>query len=348
MLIWQRYLLSQLFKNFLFLFACLFTIYVVVDLSVHGIRFLSQSSFLEVTLFYLRSLSALLEFFFTLTFLLSTMRVLFDLNAHREVVALQMAGLSKKKLLLPFFLFAALLSAVSYLNSQFFAPEAQDTVEAFRDSHKLKKKKGETNHVYSISLEDDSELVYQKFDKEKRELYDVFWIRTPNDIWHMKFLEIDPLRGRYVHHLTRNQAKQMEKTESWIARDFSEIRWNEEAILHRFVPFANRPLSTLLVQACFDTAERSSVFSHLFYKILTPLMPLLVLFVIGPVSLRFSRTTPIFLITACSIFGFIALKVILDGMLILAENQVVPSVLAIFGPLIVFLSFSLPVYVRMR
>ncbi len=348
MSLWQRYLLSQLVKAFFFLFFCLFTIYVIVDLSVHGIRFLSQSTFIDVALFYLHTLSALLELFLTLTFLLSTMRVLFDLNTHREIVALQMAGLSKKRLLMPFFFFASLLSATCYLNSQFFAPESQDITEAFRDSHKPKKKKVKNTHVYSISLEDDSELVYQKFNNEKKELNDVYWIRNPNDIWHMKFLQIDPLKGRFVNHLTRNKEKQIERSESFVTRDFSEIPWDDDAILHRFVPFANRPVSTLLLQACFDTTERSSVFSHLFYKILTPLMPLLVLFAIGPISIRFSRNHPLFLITACSLFGFVALKVILDGMLILAENQVLPSLIAIFGPVGLLLAFSLPSYARMR
>jgi hypothetical protein len=42
------------------------------------------------------------------------------------------------------------------------------------------------------------------------------------------------------------------------------------------------------------------------------------------------------------------LKVILDGMLILGENQVLPSYVAIFGPILFVLSVSLPNFARMR
>lgn len=350
MKIWRRHILGQLIQTFAFLFTCLFAIYVIVDLSVHGVRFLSsgQTTFAELFVYYLRTLSGLLELFLTLTFLLASMRVLFDLNNHRELVALQMAGLSKKRLLSPFFYFAAFLSTVCFINSQWFAPDAIDTAHDFMSAHKTKKKKVKAGRVCSIPLEDDSELVYQSFDREKKELFDVFWVRTPNDIWHMKYLTVEPLRGRFVNHLTRNGKRQIEKSESYLNRDFPEIPWNEEAILHKFVPYDNRPIATLFSQAIIDSADRHSVLTHLYYKLLAPLMPFLVLFCIGPISLRFSRNHPLFLIAAASLFGFIALKVILDGMLILGETHVLPSLLAIFGPAALVLAFSLPSYVRMR
>lgn len=350
MKIWQRHLLGQLIKTFVFLLCCLFTIYVIVDLAIHGVRFISseKTTCREVCFYYLQTFSALLELFLTLTFLLASMRVLFDLNEHRELVALQMAGLSRKRLLAPFFLFAAFISAICYINSQWFAPDAQDVADAFMIAHKPLPKKTKRIHVYSISLEDDSELVYQSFDREKQELFDVFWIRTPSDIWHMKYLEIAPLQGRFVNHLTRNHNKQLEKSESFILKNFPELPWDEGAILQKFVPFENRPISALLAASASDSAERPSVLSHLYYKLLVPLMPFLVLFAIGPISIHFSRNRPLFLIAAKALFGFIALKVILDGMLILGENQVLPAVIAICAPIVLVLAFSLPSFVRMK
>ncbi|HSX10239.1 MAG TPA: LptF/LptG family permease [Chlamydiales bacterium] len=351
MKIWFRHILWQLTKTFLFLLVCLFAIYVVVDLSVHGVRFLSSghTTFAEVSLYYFRTLAVLLDLFLTLTFLLATMRVLFDLNGHREIVALQMAGLSKKKLLVPFFVFAAFLSSLCYINSQWFSPDAQDVADAFMIAHRPQKKsKADKIHVYSISLEDDSELVYQSFDKAKKELFDVYWIRNPNDIWHMKNLRVDPLQGQFVNHLTRNSKKQLEKSESFTLRDFPELPWNEEATLQKFVPFENRPIATLCSQAIIDSAERRSILTHLSYKLLVPLMPFLVLFAIGPISTQFSRNRPVFLIAAFSLFGFISLKVILDGMLILGENQVLPAIVAIWGPIALVLAFSLPSFIKMR
>lgn len=348
MKIWQKHLFGKLIKTFFFFLICLLGIYVVVDLSAHGVRFLAKSSFAEITFFYLNTFSTLLDLFLTLTFLLATMRVLFDLNAHREIVALQMAGISKFKLLSPFFVFASCLSLICYLNTQWFIPEAQEFTGTFKTAHKSKRNKVKETRIFTVSLKDESELIYHRFDKTNRELFDVFWVRTPNDIWHMKTLKIDTLQGQFVNHLTRNLSRQLEKTESYPARDFSDLAWDEDAVLHRFIPYENRSITTLFTQALTSPAETRIVFSHLYYKLLVPLLPFLVLFGVAPVSLRYSRSRPFFLITAYSIFGFIALRVILDGMLILGENQVLPSYVAILGPILLVLSFSLPSFAKMR
>ncbi len=343
---WQTYLLRRLLKTFFFFFGAIFFIYVIVDLSIHGVRFFSQEGAHSVFRYYLNTFATLFELFLSLSFLLAILRVLIDCNQRRELLALQMAGLSKKRFLLPFFLVAGGLSGLCYLNSQWVAPYAQETVDIFRSAHKTKKKK--TPRLYSLSLEDDSELVYQHFDAEKRELFDVFWVRTPNDIWHMKYLEIESLHGRYVHHLIRNPEKQLEKQASFSTRSFPELPWNEEAILHRFVPFENRSLSTLFTQVAVLSSDRASVLSHLLYKMAMPLLPLLLLLTLAPTTLRFSRDQPTFLLVTCSLFGFIALKVVLDGMLILGENQVLSPLIALLAPIGLLIVFSFPSFRRMQ
>lgn len=348
MKIWQRHILSKLVKTFFFFLICLLAVYVVIDLSAHGVRFLSKSSFVDIIHFYLNIFASLLDLFLTLTFLLATMRVLIDLTSHREIVALQMAGISKRKLLAPFFIFAACLSFICYMNTQWFAPDAQELTSEFKSAHKTKKIKVQQAKIFTVSLEDESELIYQRFDKTTRELFDVFWVKAPDDIWHMKSLKIDSLEGRYVNHLTRNNAKQFERAESFPTRVFSELPWDDEVVLHRFVPYESRSISTLFLQAISFPSEGRIIFSHLYYKLLVPLMPFLVLFAVAPYTMRYARSRPVFLITAYSIFGFIALKVTLDGMLILGENQVLPSYVAIWGPILFALAFSLPTFARMR
>lgn len=347
MKLWFRYLFGSLLKTFLFIFLCILIGYVIVDLSVNGVRFFSKgiASFTQTALYYLHQFAMHLELFFPLSFLLASMKVLFDLNSHNELVALHMAGLSKKKLLTPFFLFAGILTLVSYINTQWFAPDAQDAAYAFRDAHPKGKKKMQREHVYTISLDDDSELIYQSFDPIKKELFDVFWVRSPDDIWHVKYLKIDPKPplGRYVDHLTRNAEKQFQKTESFDTKSFPKLPWDKDAILQRFVPFENRSLSNLLQQACADCSDRQSVFSHLHYKIALPLLPFLILLAIGPQTMRFARSRPTLLIATCNIFGFISLMTILDGMLILGENQVLPAYIVIWGPMMItFLSIIRP------
>lgn len=351
MKIWHRYLFGHLIKTFLFILFCVFAIYVIVDLSVHGVRFLSRAAttFADLALYYLRSFARHLELFLPLTLLLASLKVLVDLNAHHELVALQMAGLSRKTLLRPFFAFAALLTFACYANSQWLAPDAQEAADAFRIQHSRKKKKVKREHVYNIALDDDSELVYQSFDEEKKELFDVFWIKSEGDIWHMKYLGIGRKhpQGRYVDHFQRNGKGQFEKTESFSEKSFPRLPWDDDATLERFIPFENRSLSTLLSQASALTADRPSIFCYLHYKIAVPLLPFFILIAISPIAMRFTRTRSTFLIVAVSLFTFVGLMIVLDGMLILGENQVIPGYLAIWGPIALLFAFSFPRFAKM-
>lgn len=337
MKIWYRYLFRQLLKTFLFFLICFFAMYVIIDLSVHGVRFLSigKATFSEISLFYLHNFAMHLHLFMPIAFLLSILKVLLDLNSHNELVALQMAGLSKKILLRPFFLLATFLSLILYINNQWLAPDALDASDAFRSQHSKKRKKVKREHLYNLALDDDTELIYQSFDEKKKELFDVFWVKSANDIWHMKYLKIDAkhAKGRFVDRLQRNDQGQFEKTESFLEYSFRKLPWNEHTELERFVPFENRSLLTLLKQALTLSADRPRIFCHLHYKMALPLIPYFILIALSPVAMHFSRTRSSFLIVAISLLAFIGLMTILDGMLILGENRVIPGYLAIWGPI---------------
>lgn len=354
MKIWERYLLRQLVQTFLFFLLCIFTVFVVVDMSVNGVRFFSHAGtgWLDISLYYARNFAMHLDLFLPLSMLLSTFKVLFSSNLHCELVAFQVGGLSKKKLLRPFFLFASFLALISYSNSQWLAPDAQDAADAFRNAHHKNKKKLKRDHVYNVALSDDSELIYQSFNDEKKELFDVFWVKSGKDLWHMKYLNVDPgdphyLEGRYVDHFERSLKGQLEKMESFITLDFPSIPWDGKTPLERFVPFENRSLSTLVIQAMAATADRQTVLAHLHYKIALPLISLFVILCISPIAMYFSRTRPAFLLVALALFSFIGMMTILDGMLILAENQVIPGYLAIWTPLVVFGSFFIRPFAKL-
>lgn len=353
MKIWVRYLLRLLLKTFLFLLVCLFIIYAIIDLTIHGVRFFSHGSiqWTEVTAYYLHNFATHLDFFFPLTLLFTILKVLLDLNSHNELVALQIAGLSQKKLLIPFFIFAAFLGCISYANHEWIAPSAQEAADTFQLAHTKKKKKASKTHVYSASLQNQSELVYQEFLEKTDELFDVYWIKSNKDIWHIKFLKIDPSGenipiGRFADHLQRTKGHKLEKTESHLTYSFPEIVLDNNVTLQTFIPFENRSLSTLCRQALKPTVERRSIICHLHYKLATPLIPFLILLTLSPIVMRFSRLKSTVLITAISLFSFIGFMTILEGMLILGENQVIPGYIAIWGPIALVLLFATPRFYR--
>ncbi|MDE3045143.1 MAG: LptF/LptG family permease [Verrucomicrobiota bacterium] len=343
MKLWQRHLFYRLTLTFSFLLCSLFAIYLLLDLSINGVRFLGKGHAepLSLLFYYLRSFSVHLELFLPLSFLLTVLKVLLDLNEHLELVALQMAGLSRKKLLVPFFFFASFLSLTCYANSEWIAPTAINAAKTFRATYSTHNKKPRRENLHALVLQDGSELVYQTF--SDHELFDVFWIRSRHDIWMMKTLTLTtPPTGYFVDHLVRTH--QLEKTESYPIRSFPELTCPSPK---PFIPFESRPLSTLLQEALYASSDKASVQTHLHYKLALPLLSFLILLALAPFTLRFSRTRPLFLLAALSLFAFFAILTLLDSCLILGENQVFSPALAIWSPLSLLFALSVPRFSRL-
>lgn len=335
MKIWQRYIFKQLIQSFSFILTSILMIYIIIDFSIRGIKILSfnSTSPLSIILNYLNYFSVYFDLFISISFLLSSLKVLIDCNKNQELTALQMAGLSKKRLLSPFFFLAMILFSASLINNQWLSPDAGDQAHSFRNTHSDHKvKKGK---VFSLLLKDESELVYHNFCAETQELSDVYWLRSTQDIWHMKTLRIDsnPPLAFFTDHLVRNESGLFEKRESFAERFFSELPWDLEATPQKFIPFENRPLVTLFKQAASPSSEKQNILAHLNYKLAWTFIPFFLLLAIAPKAFFFSRKNSSFLFIAYSLFGLITLTTLLNGMLILAENQVLPPALAIWSPL---------------
>lgn len=335
MKLWFRYLFHRLIQSFFFLLLSILILYVIIDFSIRGVKIVSHdtTTSLSILFHYLYQFTIYFDLFVSIAFLLASLRVLIDCNTHQELTALQMAGLSKPKLLLPFFLLALFLVFASIANNQWFSPDAGNETTAFKET--ISPKKTKKQKVFSLALKDGSELIYQNFLSQRKELSDVYWIRSTQDVWHMKRLKIDskPPTAYFTDHLIRSEKGQFEKIESFPLLPLPELLWEKGAALQKFVPLENRSLTTLFHQAHSSSSEKHSIFSHLYYKLALSLSPLLILLHIAPHAFRFSRNKSSFLFVTCSLFSFLGFTTLLNGMLILSENQVIPALLAIWGPI---------------
>lgn len=334
MKIWHRYLFRKLALTFAVILLCLFFIYTMIDLSIHGVRFLTRgkdTNAFELLLYYIQQFAMHLDLFLPLAFLLSFYKVLLTLNSHLELVALQMAGLSRKKLLLPFFFFALLLSFLGYANHEYLAGEASAEAAAFKTAHSKSKKVHRPKRVQTLVLEDESELVFQQFDPQKKEFFDLFWIRSDKDIWHMKTLSFAdyPPTGYFTDHLIREHHL-FEKKKSFEEKIFPELLLDPTAAPTLFVPFERRSISALLLEASTPSKDHASLQTHLHRKLALPLLPLLALFTAAPFALSFSRHKRTFLIISLSLFAFLTYITLTDSLLILGENNVLHPAVAMW------------------
>lgn len=330
MKLWFRFLFKSLILTFLFLLLALFALYALVDLSLNGAKF--DASWISTFTYYLCHFSDHFDLFASLALLLASFRVLFEVNSRNELVSLLMAGLSQRRLLSPFLTLALLITLLSYANAEFLLPHARDHLLSYRATHASKQT--QPTPLFAQPLPDQSTLVYRRYDAPSRRLLDLYWIRSPEDIWALQELDLSttPPRGAWVDHFTRTPL--LTKTESYDELFFFDLPTELLREPDRFRPLDSRSISTLLREMP-TLANRT----HLHNKLTRPLLSPTLLFALLPFALTFSRTKRLIIPLALSLLAWIGLLVILDSALILSENQLIPP-FTLFLPYLALLLLS--------
>jgi lipopolysaccharide export LptBFGC system permease protein LptF len=337
MKIWQRLLFGRLLSVFLFILSSLFVIFLFIDLSVHNLKFRQGGyGIQDISLYYVHSFSSLIDLFVPFAFLLACLKVLSDLTANLEILSLQMARLSLKKILMPFFLVAALLSALSLSNHEWIAPKSIVFLKKFKLSHAAKQQELRGKKILNTWLEDGSVLVYHSLDLKKMEAKDLFWIRTSNDIWHMKtlFFANTPPVADFADHFTLSAGGVLSKSESFEQKIFPEIRLTKGLTPTIVSPPESKALSTL-----FNERGNSAIIrTYLHHKLAMPLLPFLVLFAVAPLTLVHTRNRRLFLTVCLSILVFIIVMIFCDTLLLLSANELIEPWIAMWTvPISIFL-----------
>ena len=336
MKIWERHILWRLTIAFLLIFASLCLLFLCIDLSMHSVRFFAagKAGLFDIGKYYLYFLSGYFDLLFALSFLLASLKVLIDITQRLEHVALQMAGISSRKLTRPFFLLAIVLAMLSYANAQWIAPQALNATDSFRNEVAKRKKSKLREHLQTLTLDDGSEIIYQDFNAKKKELFDVFWVLSASEIWHIKRLELDGAKGHFVDHFMRDSNEKLKILESFDEVHLKDLPLDPLEATQAFTPFENRPIILLISQAIAAlSADLPMIRAHLHYKLSLPLLPLLLAAFVPSILLnKFSRNRPLFLMIALSLLGLIAFLTALDSLLILAENQMISPLFGLWAP----------------
>lgn len=337
-MIWRRYLFSSILKVFFLFLGCFFFLYSLLDYSLHMQDFLvdKKIQFSHVFIYYFYQFIKRADLLVPLALMIATLKVLLTLNARGELVALQASGLSAKRLLRPFFLLALVCTLFNWASAEFLLPSSLNFLDRFRQDHfkHVDDKRKEPIHV--LFLKDHSKIIYQK--KEKGLLYDVFWIRSAQEIWRMKYLNPDPEApvGYFADCILSNTEGVFEKSASFEQIAFSPFRLQKDPIGKGLIPIENQRLSRLVPQLTNPQA-----LSHFLHKCLMPLLSFLVILGVAPYCLRYSRTQPVFFLYAMALFLFIAFAAFIDASLILGETQVLSAYVATLLPFVLaFASFG--------
>lgn len=342
MSIWKRYFLVELLKVCALFIGCFYFLYVLIDYSVHTKAFQSdQISFFNIIIYYTCQFTKRADILIPIALMVATIKVLSASNIRLEIVALATGGISFKKILQPFLWVAIACASLLYLNFQFLQPYSLGRITHFEERFfKGKNKENEARQVNALLLKDNSLLLYQHFDAEKQAFFDVFWLKTFDQIYriHSLFPYGKVPTGEYVDLLVRAPSGEIMKTGSFETLSFSEIKFDEKILFNAVHPPRMQSLSQLshglewdhLFSKTNDHAAETAAFFY--FRLTLPLICLLAVIGPAPYCLRFSRSVPVFMIYSLSLFGMLAFITCMNSFITLGASQAIPPLLAILLP----------------
>ncbi len=342
--LWWTYFFKEVTKVFFFFLLSFFFLYSLLDYATHMEDFFHNNTLQikDILLFYGCHFLKRADLLLPLALMVATIKTLTTFNVRREWMALQVAGLPRKKLIRPFLVLALLCSLFNWISFQSLLPYALNQMDEFRMSHfKGSHRAKQRELIHLLSLKDRSKLLYQTYDTEKKELFDVLWIRSQDDIWRMKFLDGDPTHpeGRYVDHLVRNKEGFLEKKDSFDRFYFLELKWNPKMLGQSQIPFENRSFKELfrlaIHSALVTPYEIPKITTQICFKLAIPLLSPLALLSIIPLCVHFSRRFNPFFIYAIGIFGTLSFYMLIDALTILGEQATLSPIIGIFTPFLI-------------
>jgi len=344
MKLYHRYIFKKLSFTLLFILCAIFIVYILMDLSIHSSRFISSknANILDIIYYYIHFFMRRIDLLSALALLLSTIYVIASLNIHHELVAFQMAGISKTQLLKPFFIYAAGFSLITLITYQCILPRSIDYIATFKEQ-KLLKKASDTPNVYNVVLQDGSKFVYGMYNKTQSSFDDVFWIFSSDDIWHIDHLDKannHPI-GHNVTHFCRAEDGSLIKREFFNQYLFNQIESKQIQIKKTQLKIEQFTLLELMknyfASNRHSTKRLAEIRTQLNYRLILSLTPFLVVSGVSIPAFRFSRKLSIFFLTMVGLFIFMFYYALLDALALLGENRVSPPFITFWG--MFFLSY---------
>ncbi len=343
--IWERYIAKEILKVFFLFLMCFFILYVAIDYSIHFQGFL-KSTMVDahhLLTYYGYQFIKRANILFPLAGAVATIKVLTNMNAHHELLALQSSGMALKKLLRPFLLLGIATTLFNYASNEYLLPRSMDFTDMFEAQY-LKNSSPEErqNRIRVLELKDGSKLAFQSFDAQTKIFHDLFWIRSTDDIWRIKALKIDdahpektPL-GCYVDHLKRNAQGIFVKAASYPTIRLAPLKSGSYMARKIAIPLENRSISQLFYLLRHQDAQGNyhqvEITSQLAVKLSLPILSFLALLGIIPFCVRFFRHRSLFPLYTIGVFSIIGFFVLLQAGAILSNNQVLHPLLAIALP----------------
>ncbi len=353
----DRYFLLQFCGMFFLFLACFYGFYILVDYASRSGSIgnhSSQADWIDVLGYYSSVFVSRAEILIPLALLIAAVHTLSTLNTRSELVAFMAAGISLRQLMRPLVAVALFFVLLLYLNEEWILPHALKKLRRAEDAAKVKRRRQITNMAArTLTLDDGSLLIYQSFDTHQERFFDVFWVRSFDLILRMKSLSpsLPVPMGYFVDRLVRQKNGEVLQEEQYEELALPDLKFNEDKLQSTLQDPDLLSLTELYQksgQIGFPLTEKEAKLLTAFYwKLMLPWLCFAALIIPAPFCTRFSRSPPLFLIYAFSLFGLIAFYMLIDAAQVTAKRQVLSPALAIFTPFAAAAVFSAMAFRRL-
>jgi lipopolysaccharide export system permease protein len=341
--IWERYFLKETIKVFCLFLLSFYLLYVLIDYSTHAASFKHHHfGMVDILRFYGYEFISRMDVLVPFALLITTIKTLCTLNTRNELVALMSSGIKLKRLLFPFIAFGLLFTSLIYLNTEIVHPFAMQYHKQLDHSRaKKKEKKYHEVAIQQLILNDNSSLLFQKYDEFSNSFFDAYWIRSIDDIYRIQHLFPDtlPPTGMHIEHLMRDPQGNLLIAESVDEMQFPKMRIDKTKLMEALITPSELAISTLKTKlpkkASVYSDKEARVLTTYHHKVALPWVCLLAVLAPAPFCTRYNRTLPVFFIYATAIFGLVAFFLIMDSAVILGERQILHPAAAIWTPFVI-------------
>lgn len=358
LLIWEKYILKEILKSFCLFLAVFYGLYVLIDYSSHmsGANYHhTRLTFNELCIHYACEFLVRSEILMPFAFLIAAVKTLCQLNVHNEWVALLAAGFSKKRLLAPLLVVALLMTALMYVNLEISFPKATKRLQVLDEKYvREKPARNSKPIVHHLVLEDGSLLLFKQWNNLLKQFEETFWIRSIDEIWRIPQLKpySNPPEATFIDILNRTKEGELALVKTVEKAAIHEMHFNKKRLIETITPPDELALSELAKKIPSGNALRSGKEAHLlsafYHKLVMPWLSFLIILAAAPFCIQFTRSLPLFFIYAGSIFGLVAIYLIMNAATVLGERQVADPAVAIFTPFAVLSFLFIFRYLRMK
>lgn len=313
------------------------------------LKLLSDSSFSFTTWvhYYVMTFCKRLDILLPFSILIATIRCLSNMQQKSELVSMLSSGISKTQLMKPFIICCLAFSSILLLNYQWVLPSALTDINQIRASSFGEEDIEDLQSPLSqVLLTDASKIVYKGYNKNLKQFQDVFWIKNPNTVYHIKVLDISesvPV-GHFVDKISRDKNKGFHKVDSKVVVQFDEIQFDDDSLKNSTITPMEQSLSQLIGELILYAKGKSNRYNEikatLYYKLTFPLFCLVAF--LGPAArlLRYGRVIPLLMIYLVSIAALFCLNLFFQALFILAKSELIAPSIAILLPWTIILFTS--------